>query len=722
MAKSKYTAFEIVISPDWVLAHREDDTLPVKRIIEQLKEELAAEITASTLESCEGYVSVDGDTENTIDIISRVVEALYPDESGFFRVSPADRNIIPEKKRTSGRTAKKTAEAAEEEKTSGKKTAAKKAASRKTTEKPEERPEEKTEEKKTAARKSTVKKQSVKNTLPEKNDGPSTRPTAEERIEKLIGVGEFKDLVRECSAVAPLLKKYGTVAAFTSRCYLVSINDGCGLSTCLKLFAEFLEEKGLAAFTAGKKLTEVKLGPPASENSMENPFAKALACFGEHSSRKVVCIDISEWMGKTDDKEFRRFLKTVSGHEGGNIVFFRVPFVEKDILHSIHQSLNDLMFVRDISVVPYSPAELDSFAERLLTEKGFTMEDGAREIYRERITEEKNDGRFYGINTVEKVINEIIYTKQLSNALSGEDDNIIRASELKGVTEGSGSGLTGTEELAALVGMEEIQKRVEEIVAQIVAGKQNSSLEVPCIHMRFVGNPGTGKTTVARIIGKILKEKGVLRNGSFFEYSGRDLCGRFVGQTAPKTAAICRDAYGSVLFIDEAYSLYRDDGYSTADYGREALDTLVAEMENHRSDFMVIMAGYPDEMEKLMHGNTGLASRMPFQIDFPDYTREQLGEIFLSMAKKSFRYDEAFEGAVKSYFDTLPEELMKRKDFSNARFVRNLYERTWGKAVLRSQMSGDPCDTLTADDFSLASSEKDFTTMNEKKPRAIGFI
>ena len=677
MAVNTYTSFEITISPEWVLAHKGDDELPVKRIIDRLQKDLAAEITTYTLASCEGYVSADEDSANTISCIRRIVESLYPDDKDFFTIGLSEKNLVPEEET---KPVKKT---------------------RKKAAKPEAVPEE---------------------TVPDKTPAPVIKETAESKIEKLIGMTDFKELVRECSAVAPLLKKYGTVGTFTSRCYLVSINDGCGLSTCLRLFAEFLEEKGLAKFTSGKKMTEVKLGPPAAETSTENPFAKALSCFGEHSTSRVVSIDISEWMGKTDDKEFRRFLRTVSGHDGGNIAFFRVPFVEKDILHSIHQSLNDLMFVRDLSVVPYSPEELDAFAERLLTESGFTMDEAAREVYRERITEEKNDGRFYGINTVGKVINEMIYTKQLSDARSGKDDTVIRAAEIEGLTEGSTSGLTGSEELAALVGMEDIQKKVEEIVAQIIAGKENSSLEVPCIHMRFVGNPGTGKTTVARIIGKILKEKGVLRNGSFFEYSGRDLCGRFVGQTAPKTAAICRDAYGSVLFIDEAYSLYRDEGYSTADYGREALDTLVAEMENHRSDFMVIMAGYPDEMEKLMHGNTGLASRMPYQIDFPNYSRTQLGDIFISMAQKSFTFDDAFRDAVKAYFDGLPDELMERKDFSNARFVRNLYERTWGKAVLRSQMAGEPCNSLTAEDFSLASSEKDFGSMNEKKTRANGFI
>ena len=407
------------------------------------------------------------------------------------------------------------------------------------------------------------------------------------------------------------------------------------------------------------------------------------------------------------------------------MVFFRVPFVEQTVLEDLRQNLNDMVFVRSLSMVPFDPEEIDLFADKILDEKGFTMDDEAREIFRERIAEEKNDGRFYGIKTVRKVVREMLYRMQLSEAETGISSSCITKDQIAGLSKNENTmGLSGTEMLDQLVGMDGIKEQVNQIVAQIVAHSQNEKLEAPCIHMRFVGNPGTGKTTVARIVGKILREKGILRNGSFLEHSGRDLCGKFVGETAPRTAAICRDAYGSVLFIDEAYSLYRDDNFSTADYGREALDTLIAEMENHRSDLMVIMAGYPDEMEALMKGNPGLVSRMPYKIEFPNYTREQLTQIFLSMAEKSFTLGEGLEQAVKDYFASLSSELMERKDFSNGRYVRNLYERTWAKAALRCQMSGEPCTVLTVEDLSLASSEKDFQLVNDKKNRSrtIGFI
>ena len=321
---------------------------------------------------------------------------------------------------------------------------------------------------------------------------------------------------------------------------------------------------------------------------------------------------------------------------------------------------------------------------------------------------------------MKKVVRELVYNKQLENVKGKKPSDIITRSDTKtlcGIVEKN--ELSGTEQLNRLVGNEKVKKQIEEIIAQIELAIKENSADRPCIHMRFVGNPGTGKTTVARIVGKILKERGVLRIGNFYEYAGRDFCGRYVGETAPKTAGICRDAYGSVLFIDEAYSLYRGDG-NDRDYGREAIDTLIAEMENHRSDLVVIMAGYTDDMDKLMEGNSGLKSRMPYTIEFPNFTREQLYEIYASMVKSKFRHDEHILEAAHAYFTSLSEELISSKEFSNARFVRNLFERTWAKAAMRCQLGSKAEIVLTKDDFERASAEKDFA-FNIKKKTVIGF-
>ena len=153
------------------------------------------------------------------------------------------------------------------------------------------------------------------------------------------------------------------------------------------------------------------------------------------------------------------------------------------------------------------------------------------------------------------------------------------------------------------------------------------------------------------------------------------------------------------MFIDEAYSLYRGDSHGDWDYGKEAIDTLVAEMENYRSDFMVIMSGYTDDMDKMLTGNAGLKSRMPYEIIFPNYTREELSQIFFKMAERYFSIENEAKEMIIDYFNKLPDQLLESKEFSNARFARNLFERTWGKAVLRSQLANQEVKEITAEDF-----------------------
>lgn len=539
-----------------------------------------------------------------------------------------------------------------------------------------------------------------------------------QKINALVGAAEFRSLAKEISDIAAEIKRTGTYEVFFNQCYLFSIGEGRGLTTYLTLLAQLIGELGLCKMSADP-VREEKLGPFREE--ME-PFEDAMRALGkgDKKSVKLLCIDISEWMDKTDDRYFKQFLRIVEKHSEEFIVVFRVPFVDKDILAEIRFSLNDLLNVRALSFPPFNRNEIKEFAKHELDRLKFSLTKTAWDCFFERISEEKGDGKFYGINTIKKVVKELVYCKQLQNARAKKTDTVIGKNEAKYICSGvDDPKLSGFEMLSKLVGSESIKKRIEEIVAQIDLSLRDSSMERPCIHMRFVGNPGTGKTTVARIIGKILKEKGVLRIGNFYEYAGRDLCGRYVGETAPKTASICRDAYGSVLFIDEAYSLYRGDDNSR-DYGREALDTLIAEMENHRNDFVVIMAGYTDDMDKLMEGNMGLASRMPYTIEFPNFTREQLYLIFESMVKGRFKSDKQLLAAAHAYFNVLPDEIIQAKEFSNARFVRNLFERTWAKAAMRCQLNGRQNIVLTKDDFEHASADKEFAFKAVKKTR-IGF-
>ena len=344
-------------------------------------------------------------------------------------------------------------------------------------------------------------------------------------------------------------------------------------------------------------------------------------------------------------------------------------------------------------------------------------------MFEQRIVDEKNDGHFYGMTTVKKVVDEFLYEKHLSAAHAADDsadERRITAADLPASPVVRAQAIDAMSQLDALIGMGPIKERLQEVMAQIELAQKSDKNLRPSIHMRFTGRPGTGKTTVARIVGQLMKERGLLSKGQFFEYAGRDFCGRYIGETAPKTAAMCRDAYGSVLFIDEAYSLYRGDGDSR-DYGREAIDTLIAQMENHRQDFMVIMAGYPQDMDKLMSANAGLASRMPYTIEFPNYTRDELAQIFMTMVKKSFEWEPSLEDSVAAYFGNLSDEIMEADDFANARFVRNLFERTWGKASIRRSLDPEAPILLRAVDFEKACADSEFAEMQKTVKQRIGF-
>ncbi|MCH5163184.1 MAG: AAA family ATPase [Clostridiales bacterium] len=538
-----------------------------------------------------------------------------------------------------------------------------------------------------------------------------------QKIDALVGALEFKRLAHEIADIADEVKRTNTQEVFTNWCYLFSIGDGCGLTTYLDSLAELISSVGLGGKSAGVR--EESLAP--YRESLE-PFEEVMRTLnvGNSKSLRVLCVDISEWMNHTDNHYFKQFLRAVEKHANEFIVVFRIPFVDKDVLAKIRYSLSDLLSVKTVSFPPLNHDEIQACAVSEFDRFGFSVVKGAWKFIFERIAEEKSDGKFYGINTVKKVVRELVYQKHLSNINKTHKSSQITINDAKAVTgNANSSNLSGMEQLDKLVGIESVKKRVEEIIAQIEMSIQDGSAQRPCIHMRFVGNPGTGKTTVARIIGRILKDKGVLRVGAFFEYGGRDFCGRYVGETAPKTTSICRDAYGSVLFIDEAYSLYRADDDSR-DFGREAIDTLIAEMENHRNDLVVIMAGYVDDMNKLMKGNLGLASRMPYTIEFPNFTREQLYEIFKSMVNEKFKCDSGLLDAARKFFDGLPDETLSSKEFSNARYVRNLFERTWAKAAMRCQLSGSANVTLTREDFEQASADKDFISTMPKKAR-IGF-
>ncbi|MNO51950.1 Stage V sporulation protein K [compost metagenome] len=230
-------------------------------------------------------------------------------------------------------------------------------------------------------------------------------------------------------------------------------------------------------------------------------------------------------------------------------------------------------------------------------------------------------------------------------------------------------------EMDGLIGLDHIKELMFEIFAllQIASMRSEAGLHTGAqvYHMVFKGNPGTGKTTVARIVAKMFQRMGVLNKGHLIEVERADLVGEYIGHTAQKTRDLIKKALGGVLFIDEAYSLARG---GEKDFGKEAIDTLVKAMEDQKNQFILILAGYSDEMEFFLSTNPGLPSRFPIQMDFPDYTIDQLIQIAEGMVKER-DYNMMPQAILKLKQHLLREKCESEHVFSNARYVRNIIER-----------------------------------------------
>jgi probable Rubsico expression protein CbbX len=248
-----------------------------------------------------------------------------------------------------------------------------------------------------------------------------------------------------------------------------------------------------------------------------------------------------------------------------------------------------------------------------------------------------------------------------------------------------------------LVGLAPVKARIRDIAALLVIDRLRLNVglqaQAPSLHMCFTGNPGTGKTTVALRMAEILHRLGYLRQGHLVAVTRDDLVGQYVGHTAPKTREVLKKAMGGVLFIDEAYYLYRPE--NERDYGQEAIEILLQVMENGRDDLVVILAGYAERMETFFQSNPGMRSRIAHHIDFPDFAPEELLRIAESMlAQQQYAFGPGASDAFREYL----ARRIAQPQFANARSVRNALDR----ARLRqaSRLFAEPGRELTREDLS----------------------
>lgn len=333
-----------------------------------------------------------------------------------------------------------------------------------------------------------------------------------------------------------------------------------------------------------------------------------------------------------------------------------------------------------INFPDYDADELTEIFRNMLSDRGFTAtEDAVKKahyIFDKKVNVENFGNGRYVRNLLEDSI------KRQSLRLMGANGDVAAVSQddlfkiieedildKNDITEPEPERESGTamKELNSMIGLTSVKKVIRKAIANFKMSKRCIDMGMArnkaSLHMVFTGNPGTAKTTVARLFAEILKDEKVLSTGKFVEAGRADLVGQYVGSTAPKVKEKFKEAKGGVLFIDEAYSLCE---CHNGGYGDEAINTIVQEMENHRDDVIVIFAGYPDEMQEFLNTNPGLRSRIAFHIEFEDYTTDELCDITrLKVSNMGMTITDAAMDKLRGIY----EEARKSTDFGNGRFA-----------------------------------------------------
>lgn len=369
-----------------------------------------------------------------------------------------------------------------------------------------------------------------------------------------------------------------------------------------------------------------------------------------------------------DEKEKLRFVlgmeQIMKEQEGKSFTVFTASSKET-IQDMLSRENNTLKNNFDFEIVSTKPTVQDIYQELLnkLEEKEELIEEFKVKLL-EYVTETYPNTDLDYSEYIEKLYTKIVFNKNETLTL----DLIPEYNKKKTLEE-------IFEDLNSLVGLKKVKDMLHELVDLIeLKNKAGNDLKISNtnMHMVFLGNPGTGKTTVARIVAQILYNLNYIKQNKLIEVSSKDLVAEYVGQTAPKTMAVIEKAMGGVLFIDEAYSLASGKGQGNS-YNEEAIATLIQAMENSRDNLVVIFAGYTVEMQDFLNANSGIVSRIGYTVEFEDYTEDELIQIFKNMVKKAgFEItDEAIQKAkdiIKKYKNT--------KNFGNARFARSLYEKS----------------------------------------------
>ena len=556
-----------------------------------------------------------------------------------------------------------------------------------------------------------------------------------EEIRGLFGARQFIDLCEEIHAMAGGLIREDARDTLIARSYLMSSDSPEVLSLSLDLLAGLLREDALfpAARVVRRKvplssMMQMSMGKNAAENILgNNQTQDVLESFSSSivlSSDIIVNLDISEWTERIEAPEFRQFLDSLQENTDNVIYVFSVPYLEQNVLERIAAVLGESMQIRTITFVPASLSELKSLVEEELAQMELTADESAWQTFYERIAEEKSEGRFLGIRSADRIFDEMVYAR-LRAAAAGirPESRVITGEDLKDLVRSRLWNKGSEEILRSMVGFEKVEEQLREACEALTGAGEGSKALSSGIF--FEGESGTGRSTAARIMAVMLREKGFLEKGLLFEHRSSDLVVPGAGMSVPAAMVICRDARGSVLFIDDIDAFLEEeearkgvqgrdesserDSFAleadSRDFAFKAVNVLTTFMETHPRDCLVIFAGDEKKLEKLRTRYPNLSACISRVIRFENYPAATMAGIFLQMAEKSgIRKEEGLKEDVEAYFSALDYKTLKPV---GARFVRNLFEKTRSLAGLRAQLEGKEEAEILRADFRTACRESD---------------
>ena len=544
----------------------------------------------------------------------------------------------------------------------------------------------------------------------------------ERKLQKLIGLEPVKSSVQKIKAYA--IANKGSSDLNIHMCFYG--NPGTGKTEVARIVAQILYENKILK---SNNVVEVDRSGLISQYVGETPI-KTRARITE-AMGGVLFIDEAYSLVPKDGAAFdygheaiATLIKAMEDHRGEFCVILAGYKNEmKNMIATNPGFKSRIQFELDFP--NYSRDELGEITKLMLSSRKYEADDTIINKILDITEIERKDPHFSNARCIRNILDQVIMCQNIR--CMGENKQIGLADVNKYIDDNkiilptSGEGwdkklLSGDEELENLIGLEAVKRTVKKIRAY---AKKNASDPNFNMHMCFYGNPGTGKTEVARIISRILHDAGVLEESKIVETDAHGLIGQYVGETAPKTLEKINEAMGGVLFIDEAYSLTQKVSNGATSYGDEAIAVLLKEMEDKRGRFCAILAGYKNEMREMISSNPGLESRIQFSLEFPDYSSEELAEIARLFAanKKYTLEDDALDLIVK-----IADYYRQRPNFANARTVRNILDQVIMNQNLRTEGEEENY-TIIIDDVNDYLTDEHID-LNESDPgvRRIGFV